>query len=99
MDTDKILSKFLAIESYLQSLFHECSIETKEFPITKNYLVRIDSPNGQLKHHLIFYFQFVDENTSNEIVEKLKDWRLKDVLEKAGRNVVSISNDGIHVIS
>jgi len=99
MADDTTLRKFLAIESYLQSLFHECSIETKEFPTTKNCLVRIVGPTDRLKHHLVFYIQFFDENTSNEILEKLKDWRLKDVLEKAGSNVVFISNDGIHVIS
>ena len=80
MDNDKTLSKFLAIESYLKSLFPECSIETKKFPHTNNYLVRVDNPNGRLKHHLIFYFQFVDENTSDEVIEKLKDLCLQDVL-------------------
>ena len=76
MDDNKTLSKFLTIESYLQSLFCESSIETKKFPHTKNYLVRVDDSNGRLKHHMIFHFQFVDENTSDEVIEKLKDWRL-----------------------
>jgi hypothetical protein len=33
---------------------------------------------------MIFHFQFVDENTSDEVIEKLKDWRLEDVVKKAG---------------
>ena len=99
MDNDKKLSKFLAIESYLQSLFCECSIETKKFPRTNHYLVRVVGPNGRLKHHIIFHFQFVGENTSDEVIEKLKDWRLEDVAEKAGKKVVFISKDGIRILS
>jgi hypothetical protein len=98
MDDNKTLSKFLTIESYLQSLFCESSIETKKFPHTKNYLVRVDDSNGRLKHHMIFHFQFVDENTSDEVIEKLKDWRLEDVAKKAGEKVVFIDKDGIRVL-
>ena len=97
MDNNKTPSEFLAIQSYLRSLFRECSIETRKFHHSNNYLVRVDGPNGRLKHHMIFYFQFVDENTSDEVIEKLKDWCLQDVLKEAGKNVVFISNDGIRV--
>jgi hypothetical protein len=96
MDNGKAPSKFLPIESYLQTLFHGCSIQTKKLTYTNNYLVRIDGPSGRLKHHLIFFFEFIHENTSDEVIERLKDWCLKDVLEKTGENVVFISNDGIH---
>jgi hypothetical protein len=47
---------------------------------------------------MIFHFQFVDENTSDEVIEKLKDWRLEDVVKKAGEKVVFISKDGIRVL-
>ena len=95
MENDKTTSKFLATESYLRSFFRECSIKTIKFHHSNNYLVRVSGPNGRLKHHLIFYFRFVDENPSDEVIEKLKDWCLQDVLKKAGTNVISISNDGI----
>jgi hypothetical protein len=48
---------------------------------------------------LIFTFEFVSENTTVEIIEKLMNWNLADVLRKAGKHAVLVSDEGLHVPS
>jgi hypothetical protein len=48
---------------------------------------------------LIFTYQFVSENTTVEIIEKLMSWNLADLLAKAGKHVVLVSDQGLYVPS
>lgn len=99
--TKKVLRDRLAtIELYLESLSDwKVKIEKQKFFNTKHYLIFIKNLTGLVRHHLIFTYEFVSENTTVEIVEKLMSWNLADLLAKAGKHVVLVSDQGLHVPS
>jgi hypothetical protein len=93
-----LADKFSAIEFYLESLCERCvKIEKNKFFSTKHYSIFVKDLEGQVRHHLIFAFQFLARNTLLEIIEKLISWHLEDVLRKAGKNVVLVSDEGLYV--
>lgn len=93
-----LADKFSAIECYLESLCERSvKIEKNKFFSSKHYVIFVKDFEGLVRHHLIFAFQFLAENTLLEIIEKLMSWHLEDVLRKAGKNVVLVSDEGLYV--
>jgi len=91
-------AKHLAIELYLQTLCEgSVKIEKKKFFNTQHYLIFVEDLKGQVRHSLIFGCQFLAKNTVLEIIEKLMSWHLGDVLRKAGKNAVLVSEEGLCV--
>ena len=92
--------RFATIELYLESLCgRSVKIEKQKFFRSKHYLIFIKNLAGLVRHHLIFSFEFVSENTTAEIIKKLMSWNLADVLAKAGKHVVLVSDEGLYVPS
>ena len=92
--------RLATIELYLESLGdRKVKIEKQKFFNSQHYLIFIKNLTGLVRHHLIFTYEFVSENTTVEIVEKLMSWNLADLLSKAGKHVVLVSDHGLHVPS
>ena len=95
---DTPAAKLRVIELYLQSLCERSGkIEKKKFFDTQHYLILVKDLTGRVKHHLIFGLQFLADNSSVEVIEKLTSWHLEDVLRKAGEHVVLVSDKGFYV--
>ena len=97
----KVLRDRLAtIELYLETLGDwKVKIEKQKLFNSKHYLIFIKNLAGLARHHLIFTYEFVSDNTTVEIVEKLMSWNLAELLAKAGKHVVLVSDEGLHVPS
>ena len=94
------VAKLPAIDLYLRTLCAgSVTIEKKKFFDTQHYLIFVKDIKGLVRHHLIFSFQFLAENTALELIEKLMSWHLADALRKVGKNVVLVSEDGLYVPS
>ncbi|MGD8916881.1 MAG: hypothetical protein PVH35_09815 [Syntrophobacterales bacterium] len=92
--------KFITIELYLESLCdRSVRIEKQKFFSSRHHLIFVKDLKGLVRHHLIFTLKFLSENTPVEILEKLMGWHLRDVLPKAGKHVVLVSDEGLHVPS
>ena len=95
--------KHAAIKAYLDSLFPGCGIhlmhssETglREQFVKHALLVRIDTPEGSIKHRVRIEDQFIADHTSDQIISELNAWNLKDHLEYSGINEVTVTNKGI----
>jgi hypothetical protein len=95
-----LAEKFSAIECYLQSLCESrVKVEKSKFFSTEHFLIFVKDLKGLVRHHLIFTVQFLSENTTGEIIAKLMKWHLGDVLPKAGKNAVLVTNEGLRVPS
>lgn len=95
---ETLKDKFAIIELFLETLCdRNVKIGKQKFFSSKHYLFFIKNLAGLVRHHVIFTYEFVSENTTVEIVEKLMSWNLEDVLPKAGKHVVLVSNKGLHV--
>lgn len=93
-----LAEKFSVIECYLESLCERrVKIEKNKFFSTEHYLIFVKDFKGLVRHHLIFTVQFLRDNTAVEIIEKLMNWRLENVLRKAGKHAVLVSNEGLNV--
>ena len=99
--TKEVMKERLAtIELYLESLGdRKVKIQKQKFFNSKHYLIFIKNLTGLVRHHLIFTHEFVSENTTVEIIEKLMSWNLADLLPKAGKHVVLLSDQGLYVPS
>ena len=92
--------KLSVIEFYLESLCERgVKIETTKFFRSKHYLILVKNLTGLVRHHVIFACQFLTENTAAQVIEKLMSWHLRDVLRKAGKNVVLVGEEGLYVPS
>jgi hypothetical protein len=97
---EALRDKFATIELYLESLCdRSVRIEKQKFFSSKHYLIFVKDLKGLVRYHLIFTFEFVSENTTVEIIEKLMNWNLADVLRKAGKHAVLASDGGLYVPS
>jgi hypothetical protein len=86
-----------AIEAYFRSLFPGCSIKSRWDFTKQNLMVRVDSPQGQIKHLVSLSAAFVDANAGSEIVQKLGKWNLRGYLKKSRKERVAVTNRGIQV--
>jgi hypothetical protein len=92
--------RLATIQLYLETLGdRKVKIEKQKLFNSKHYLIFIKNLTGLVRHHLIFTYQFVSENTTVEIIEKLMSWNLADLLAKAGKHVVLVSDQGLYVPS
>ena len=92
--------RLATIQLYLETLGdRKVKIEKQKLFNSKHYLIFIKNLTGLVRHHLIFTYQFVSENTTVEIIEKLMSWNLADLLPKAGKHVVLVSDQGLYVPS
>ena len=92
--------RLATIQLYLETLGdRKVKIEKQKLFNSKHYLIFIKNLTGLVRHHLIFTYEFVSENTTVEIVEKLMSWNLADLLVKAGKHVVLVSDQGLYVPS
>jgi len=97
---EALRDKFATIELYLESLCdRSVRIEKQKFFSSKHYLIFVKDLKGLVRHHLIFTFKFLSENTAVDILEKLMRWHLRDVLRKAGKHAVLVSDEGLYVPS
>ena len=92
--------RLATIQLYLETLGdRKVKIEKQKLFNSKHYLIFIKNLTGLVRHHLIFTHEFVSENTTVEIIEKLMSWNLADLLAKAGKHVVLVSDQGLYVPS
>ena len=92
--------RLATIQLYLETLGdRKVKIEKQKLFNSKHYLIFIKNLTGLVRHHLIYTYQFVSENTTVEIIEKLMSWNLADLLAKAGKHVVLVSDQGLYVPS
>ena len=83
--------KLSRIQSYLESLFPECSVHIElEFEPT-TFRFRVDEPDGRVKHLLGVSEGFLSDFTADQIEKKLETWNVKRVMGEAGRRIVRVT--------
>ena len=90
--------KLSRIQSYLESLFPECSVQIEpEFePSTTRF--RVDAPDGRVKHLLDISEEFLSDFTADQIEKKLETWNVKRVMGVAGRRIVRVTKSALMVV-
>jgi hypothetical protein len=90
------------IESYLQSIYPEYVIERVKDPLRSQlftkYFFRIKDAGGNIRHRFSVSYDFLDHHAANESISYFEKWQVKRLFEKAGRNEILATNDGIRVI-
>ncbi len=95
-DTVASIMKRFEIKNYVQELFPECLLEVQQdFYIGDSLKMRINNPDGRMRHLVIFSAEFMEDFTTDEIFHKLNSWNLKRKLQKAGKKEVLISSNGL----
>jgi hypothetical protein len=95
-DTVASIMKRFEIKNYVQELFPECLIEVQQdFYIGDSLKMRIDNPDGRIRHLVSFSSEFMEDFTTDEIFHRLNIWNLKSNLHKAGKKEVLISSNGL----
>ena len=92
--------KLSRIQSYLESLFPECSVHIEpEFePSTFRFRFRVDDPDGRVKHLLGVSEEFLSDFTADQIEKKLETWNVKRVMGVAGRRIVRVTKSALMVV-
>ncbi len=95
--------KLSHIQSYLESLFPECSVhiepefERSKFRFPSTFRFRVDDPDGRVKHLLGVSEEFLSDFTADQIEKKLETWNVKRVMGEAGRRRVRVTKSGLTV--
>ena len=90
------IMKRFEIKNYVQEMFPECLIEVQQdYYMGDPLKMRIDNPDGTIRHLVIFSSGFMEDFTTDEIFHRLNSWNLKRNLHKAGKKEVRISSDGL----
>ncbi len=80
------VQKLSRIQSYLKSLFSECSIHIEPEFEQSTFCFRVDDPDGRVKHLLA---------VSEEFLSELETWNVKRVMGEAGRMKILVSTSGL----
>jgi len=89
--------KLSRIQSYLKSLFQECSVHIEPEFETSTFRFRVDDPDGRVKHLLAVSEEFLSDFTADQIEKKLETWNVKRVMGKAGRMKILVSTFGLKI--
>ncbi len=89
--------KLSHIQSYLESLFPECSVHIEPEFEQSTFCFRLDDPDGRVKHLLGVSEGFLSDFTADQIEKKLETWNVKRVMGKAGRRRVRVTKSGLTV--
>ncbi len=83
--------KLSRIQSYLESLFPECSVHLELEFEQSTFRCRGDEPDGRVKHLLGVSEEFLSDFTADQIEKKLEAWNVKRVMGVAGRRIVRVT--------
>ncbi len=89
--------KLSRIQSYLESLFPECSVHIEPEFEPSTFRFRVDDPDGRVKHLLGVSEEFLSDFTADQIEKKLETWNVKRVMGVAGRRIVRVTKSGLTV--
>ncbi len=89
--------KLSRIQSYLESLFSECSVHIEPEFEQSTSCFRLDDPDGRVKHLLAVSDEFLSDFTADQIEEMLETWNVKRVMGEAGRRRVRVTKSGLTV--
>jgi len=89
--------KLSHIQSYLESLFPECSVHIEPEFEQSTFCFRLDDPDGRVKHLLGVSEGFLSDFTADQIEKKLETWNVKRVMGEAGRRRVRVTRPGLTV--
>ncbi len=87
--------KLSSIQSYLESLFSECSVHIEPEFEQSTFCFRLDDPDGRVKHLLAVSDEFLSDFTADQIEEMLETWNVKRVMGEAGRMKILVSTFGL----
>ena len=87
------------VNNYLQELFPECLIDMEWDFHSGGLKFRVDNPDGRIKHRSRFTSEFLEDQTTDEIVSKLNLWVLKKILDMAQEQMVFVTYNGIKIQS
>lgn len=97
-DTVASIMKRFEIKNYVQELFPEWLIDVQQdYYMGDPLKMRIDNPDGTIRHLVIFSSGFMEDFTTDEIFHRLNSWNLKRNLHKAEKKEVRISSDGLTI--
>ncbi len=83
--------KLSRIQSYLESLFPECSVHIGPKFEPSTFYFHVDDPDGRVKHLLSVSEEFLSDFTADQIEKKLETWNVKRVMGEAGRRIVRVT--------
>ncbi len=89
--------KLSRIQSYLESLFSECSVHIEVEFEESTFCFRVDDPDGRVKHLLAVSEGFLSDFTADQIEKKLETWNVKRVMGQAGRMKILVSTFGLKI--
>jgi len=87
--------KLSSIQSYLESLFSECSVHIEPEFEQSTFRFRVDDPDGRVKHLLAVSDDVLSDFTADQVEEMLETWNVKRVMGEAGRMKILVSTFGL----
>ena len=87
--------KAAVVADFLKEAFPGHHVYDEEDFSTDCQYYRIDrGGSGDVVHRVRVSREFLDDNSTERILRRLQEWQLRDVLQRAGKSAVVVTNGG-----
>jgi hypothetical protein len=91
--------KAAIVADFLKDEFPGHHVYDQEDFATDCQFYRIDQGGtGSVAHRVRVSREFLDDNSADRILHRLKAWQLRDVLRRAGARAILVTNAGCEIV-